>query len=292
MSTYNGGKYIREQIDSILNQKGVHVRLIVRDDGSKDETLSILEEYKSNDKLLYYTGKNLGPQYSFMHLLQNAEADDYYAFADQDDVWLEDKLYVAVSMLENHNEGPALYFSQTQLVDSDLNKIDNVVISPFLTLGESLIYACASGCTMVFNNKLKNIVTGKKLPPKMPMHDIWLVLTNMAVGGYTHFDTVPHILYRQHGDNEVGLGHGFMYMLKLRMSNFLSRGNVRYTQALNVYNTYKEEIPQANKALLFKFIEGKKSFVKRISIIFDKKYRCSDKTTQFLFWINVLFNKY
>lgn len=292
MSTYNGSKYIREQINSILSQKNVCVKLVVRDDGSKDDTLNILEEYKIQGKLLYYTGQNLGPQCSFMHLLNNVEADEYYAFADQDDVWLDDKLYSAVSVLEKHNDSASLYFCQTQLVDACLNKLDNVVIHPKLTFGESLVYAYASGCTMVFNDKLRNIVVSRKLPRNMPMHDLWLILTNMAFCGYTYFDKVPHILYRQHGNNEVGLGQGTIYMWKLRLRHFLSNGNIRYLRAFNLYKTYGNSIPLENRELLKEFVDGKRSLIKRIGIVFDKRLRCSDRTTQILFWLNVLMNKY
>lgn len=96
MSTFNGEKFIREQIESILAQENVNIKLLVRDDGSTDKTLDILNEYKNKGKLNYYIGKNLGPQLSFMHLLQNAPYCEYYAFADQDDVWLKDKLSTAI----------------------------------------------------------------------------------------------------------------------------------------------------------------------------------------------------
>lgn len=292
MSTYNGGRYIREQINSILNQKNVRINLVVRDDGSKDDTLNILEEYKEKGKLSYYTGQNLGPQHSFMHLLQNTTEDEYYAFADQDDYWMEDKLCAAIEKLQTHTDEPALYFGQTQLVDRHLNKIANVVINPNLTFGESLIYAYASGCTMVFSNKLKQILTSVELPSKLPMHDIWLILTNMTFNGYTYFDATPHILYRQHGDNEIGLGHGFVHMWKLRLHHLFSKGNVRFLQALNIYKTYGDRIPYQNKILLKEFIEGKSNFIKRINLIFNKHLRCSDRSTQILFWLNVLINKY
>ena len=122
MSTYNGEKYLREQIDSILGQRGVEVTLLVRDDGSSDATLSILDEYKSSGLLDYYCGSNLGPARSFMHLLQNAPASDFYAFSDQDDKWMDDKLLAAITSMEGHESEPALYFSQTQLVDAGLKK--------------------------------------------------------------------------------------------------------------------------------------------------------------------------
>lgn len=242
MSTYNGEKFLREQINSIMAQKGVNLNLVVRDDGSKDKTLSILEEYKSKGQLTYYTGSNIGPQYSFMDLLVNSEQNDYYAFSDQDDFWLEDKLYSAISYLKEHNDKPALYICQTQLTDANLNLRDNIEVHPKLTFGESLIYSYASGCTFVFNKKLKDFIAAHKIPDKLPMHDIWIILSNMAIDGYTYFDTNAHILYRQHENNEIGLGHGFFFKWHERLIKFCSKNNIRYYQALKLLQTYGSDI--------------------------------------------------
>ncbi len=87
MSTYNGEKYIREQLDSIFNQEGIDVKVVVRDDGSKDTTHAILDEYKKTHELVWYTGENLKSARSFMDLIYQAPESDYYAFADQDDYW-------------------------------------------------------------------------------------------------------------------------------------------------------------------------------------------------------------
>ena len=93
MSTYNGEKYIREQLDSILAQENVDVSILIRDDGSKDATLSILDEYSKRDNLSYYVdSRNLGACNSFIDLIWHVSLDyDYYALSDQDDFWLKDK---------------------------------------------------------------------------------------------------------------------------------------------------------------------------------------------------------
>ena len=101
MSTYNGEKYLREQIESILNQKNVRVQILVRDDGSTDHTHIILDEYQKNGKLNWYTGMNLKSSKSFMNLVTKAPETEYYAFCDQDDVWNNDKLYRAVNKLKS-----------------------------------------------------------------------------------------------------------------------------------------------------------------------------------------------
>ena len=292
MSTYNGERYLREQIDSILGQQGVEVSLLVRDDGSSDATLTILDEYKTSGQLDYYCGSNLGPARSFMHLLQNAPASDYYAFSDQDDKWMDDKLLSATAALEGHESEPALYFSQTQLVDAELNKIPSVIIRPKLTFGESLIYKFIGGCTMVMNHRLREAVAGF-MPEIMPMHDIWIYSIALGIGAFVHFDSRPHILYRQHGDNTVGLGQGAAYEWKKRFRRFTAAKNdERYLQARELSNGYHDKLTAPNAALLTLFLEGKTSVAKRFRMLTCSSLRCADRTTQLLFWINLLFNKY
>ena len=150
MSTYNGEKYIREQINSILAQTGVEVNLLVRDDGSKDKTLEILKGYK---EIKIIEAKNVGATNSFLELLSLAGEYEFYAFADQDDVWDENKLKVAISKLENY-DCPAIYSGNTRLVDKDLNEIKCETLSPITTLGAAIVKNYATGCTIVFNKEL------------------------------------------------------------------------------------------------------------------------------------------
>ena len=291
MSTYHGEKYLTEQIESIINQKDVNVNLFVRDDGSTDKTLTILRQYQEKGALTFYTGDNLGPQRSFLQLLQHAPKCDYYAFADQDDVWLSDKLSTGIESLKEHEDGPALYFSQTQLTDADLHPIPSVVIHPHLTFGEMLIYKFIGGCTMIMNNALRTTV-GNYVPAKMPMHDLWIYSIALAADAYVVFDPNPHILYRQHGNNTIGQGQGFVYEWTQRFKRFSTQTNERFSQAQELANGYFAVMSPENAALLRLFLEGKNSFWKRIGIICNHHLRCADRTTQRLFWLNVIFNKY
>ena len=114
MSTYNGEKYLREQLDSILKSTGVEVNVLVRDDGSTDSTVDILKEYTSSGKLSYYVDKNVGPAQSFRNLVEACDKNYFaYAYADQDDIWGEEKLFVAVSEIsdaEKEKVGPILWY--------------------------------------------------------------------------------------------------------------------------------------------------------------------------------------
>lgn len=290
MSSYNGEKYIRQQIDSILAQEGVAPILLVRDDGSTDSTLSILREYQDKGLLTYYQGANLGPQRSFMQLLKDAPPADYYAFADQDDVWLPEKLKCAADFLDGSSK-EALYLCQTQLVDADLNKIPSVIVSPLATFGEALIYKFAGGCTMVLNNKMRDKANAYS-PAYLAMHDIWLYTLAYALGADVCFDRTPHILYRQHGNNTIGQGQSQLYMWKLRFSRLLGKEAMRSRMAKEIYQGYGECMPQPQHDLLRLFVEGKDSFMKRVRIVFNSQLRCPDRTTQLLFWVNVMLNKY
>lgn len=198
MSTYNGEKYIKEQVDSILAQKKVEVDLLVRDDGSKDNTLDILREYK---KIEIVKATNVGATNSFFELIKLAGDYDFYAFADQDDVWDEDKLIIAVQQLESYS-CPAIYSSNTRLVDSSLNFIKNETLQPITTLGSAIVKNYVTGCTTVFNTQLMNYL--KRYTPKYaPFHDWWVNLVCLSVGGISVYDYEPHINYRQHGNNVV-----------------------------------------------------------------------------------------
>lgn len=128
MSTYNGAKYVREQIESILSQIGVEVKLTVRDDGSNDLTCEILKEYASLGKIALIKGENVGVSKSFFILLDSSPDCDFYAFSDQDDIWHNDKLLNAVkcmelSQKEKNCENGVLYFCNKNLVDSNGNYI-------------------------------------------------------------------------------------------------------------------------------------------------------------------------
>lgn len=238
MSTYNGEKYIQEQIDSILKQKDVEVKLLIRDDGSRDNTSSICREYEEkHPNISFYQGANIGVGRSFMELLKNAPEAEYYSFADQDDVWLEDKLKRAVSIIQeaetkdvsekigegypitsdyligrillvSENKVPILYGSNQMKVDENLNatglRFKNTPKCDFLSsLSTNVIY----GCTMVMNRKLREICVNIANPSEKVLrrknHDGWSLYIAYIVGIFV-YDSESHILYREHANQVVG----------------------------------------------------------------------------------------
>lgn len=293
MSTYNGERYLQEQIDSIMKQEDVEVDLLVRDDGSKDATINLLDEFKKNGIVgNWYQGQNLGPAYSFLDLLSNSSDDaDYFAFSDQDDFWKPEKLRVAVNMLSVANDVPALYFSRTQMTDANLNPIGMVCINPLLTFGESLVYEFIPGCTMVMNKRLRDIVKSYN-PAYLFMHDVWIYSVAQAVGARVFFDKQSHILYRQHGNNTIGQGYSCWHEWRRRYHRFINGEHSRYRRACEIKNGYFTMMSNENKAILDAFINAKTNMVKRINLCLDERFKCANASVKRFFNTALLLNIY
>lgn len=208
LATYNGEKYLREQLDSLLRQKGVQVKILARDDGSSDGTTAILTEYKEKGLLEWYTGEHINVQKGYLNLLKNAPDSDYYAFCDQDDVWDDDKLLIAVAELENlPADKPSIYYCGQRLVDENLKLISTHKISADRNPHTNFLISNVAGCTAVFNKVLLDAVNSAE-PDFILMHDSWIFKVCLALGGSYVADPSAHISYRQHGNNVAGLDGG------------------------------------------------------------------------------------
>ena len=214
MSTYNGEKYIQEQLDSLYSQQGVEVSLLVRDDGSNDSTKEILSANAKIHNLNWYQGGHRNVAKSFFELMKNsAETNcEYIAFCDQDDVWDHDKLKIAIEQLKKIT-GPALYYSGQRLVDENLNFIEDHKLNKDRSLKTRFVLSDFAGCTGVFNKALLNEIVLFE-PDYMLMHDTWILRICLALGGKVIVDPEPRIYYRQHSGNALGLGHGLSDSIK------------------------------------------------------------------------------
>lgn len=297
MSTYNGEKYLVEQINSILGQIIIDVDLMIRDDGSTDETLLIIDRYRDQFKNLYFMkGENVGCSESFMLLLKEAfliQAYDFYAYCDQDDVWLNDKLYYAVEKLKVIKpQIPAIYFSQTQLVDENLNLIHTPTLSMNCSFSESLMIYGATGCTEVFNYKLLEILSTTKYT-FISMHDTWSYQVCLALGGKVVFDEKAHILYRQHSDNVLGGVKSLSKVWKRRFKQIYSEDkNIRFKSAEAILNCLNQSLPDENKKILELIVDYKHDLRKRIILIFNKKFKTNSILNNLSFKISVLIGTY
>ena len=291
MSTYNGDWYIKEQLESIYAQKGVDVTLLVRDDGSRDGTCALLDYEQTEGHLTWYTGENLGPACSFWNLLEMAPQSSYYAFADQDDVWDENKLAAAVALLEKAGDSPALYFSQTRLVDKDLNEIKSVRIAPLLTFGEALSYQFVTGCTMVINDAMRRILK-KYTPSFIRMHDVWMYDVALAVGARVFFDPVPHISYRQHGNNAVGQDRTFVSIWKKRFQRLIKGECIRSRLAQELLRGYSAEMLDENLEIAQMAATYKDGFWHWMRLVFTARLRCAPLSINFSSKVAIVFRKF
>lgn len=208
LSTYNGEKYIYQQLESLYNQTiGSGLVVYIRDDGSKDRTCELIRGFHNDHpefNILLNPCSNVGVQKSFMELMKTAPEAECYAFCDQDDYWLPDKLRVAYDML-SHSEEATLYYSDYAITDADLNVIQTIQIANknvAHSITQILYQNMVPGCTMVINKALLDECNLLDID-RIRMHDVVVLgvayLTGKIVG-----DTNTRILYRQHGTNVVG----------------------------------------------------------------------------------------
>lgn len=292
LSTYNGEKYLEEQLQSIIGQHNISLSLFVRDDGSKDQTINILESYKKSGLLSWYTGENMRPAKSFWNLLCNTPESDYYAFCDQDDVWMEDKMEVAINRMKGYENTPCLYFSAKRLVDKNLNFIADTNNHYKLTLGEAMINNPVTGCTMVINNALYKVLLSAN--PDFPsLHDAWIYRVCLSVGGKVIYDTTPHIMYRQHEDNVVGyVGLCGRFKALLKTLTTKKTSSARSYSAKELLRCYSNIMTDDSRNLLIKLSEYDKSLLCKVKLLLDNDMKTSSKIARLTFFLYVMFNKY
>lgn len=275
ISTYNGEKYLEEQIDSIVKQEGVNVKIFVRDDGSTDGTQKLLNQFQKKGILYWYTGHNLRSAKSFLNLVSCAPMSDYYAFCDQDDVWNPDKLYRAISKLEclKDDSEPKLYCSNYQLVDATLENLpDNGHIST-VTFNAALVSSCCTGCTVVFDRKLLEILKIDS-PKVVVMHDDWVHKVCLAVGGTVIYDDYKSLKYRQHGSNVDGGVHNVSSKFRNIYNRIRSKDRVRSQQIREILRIYKSMMPRNHVILADKIATyADKNIFDRIQLAYDHEIR-------------------
>lgn len=288
LATYNGGKFLGAQIESLLNQKNVDVYILARDDGSSDNTIDILKSYKG-PKLDYYIGQeNLGAPYSFLDLIANSDEYDFYAYCDQDDVWMQDKLCEATKQIEG-KMGPVLYVSNYDVVDEKLTflrKSNFNFKDPFI-LGRTIVRGCPSGCTMVFNLETRNLLRKSK-PEFIRMHDYWTMLTVEAFHGTVITDDKSRILYRQHSNNTVGFKEDILTKINRFIKSAVNNKNERQLQANSLLTSYGDSLPEDSRKILYLVRDYRNSLSDKCKLLKNKELRPKELEYRLLFFISVV----
>ena len=263
MATWNGADHLQAQLDSFAAQDHPDWRLIAADDGSGDATLSILQEFaaRSPQGVTLTRGPGRGSAANFIALLADAPDCDWIALADQDDVWLPDRLSRGIAALSGHSgDGPALYCSATLHCDADLqNPHPSRAVPRSPGFRNALLQNIAAGNTILLNRAAAELVR-KTAPaaleiPDLVAHDWWLYQLISGAGGTVIYDSHPTLYYRQHGRNQVGANAGFRagrtrlaMLLKGRFSAW-NRANIAALRAA------KAHLTEENHALLEAFAQ-------------------------------------
>jgi glycosyltransferase involved in cell wall biosynthesis len=214
LATYEGARYLEEQLESLLSQTFTSWKLVARDDGSTDDTPSILQRYATRHpdriRLLPFDGRRLGAMGNFGALLESS-GGSHVMFCDQDDVWLPDKIEVtraAMAELQSRHgtEAPLLVHTDVRVVDETLRPISESMwrfqhLEPSRLLPRALLQNFVTGCTTMVNRALLDLAL--PIPPDARMHDWWLTLVALSFGAVRSLP-IATILYRQHGKNERG----------------------------------------------------------------------------------------
>lgn len=266
MATYNGDKYLAEQIKSIQNQTYANWKLLISDDCSNDNTIKIIKDFMKRDNriLLVSNGVRFGSAKSnFTFLLTKSHAP-YTMFCDQDDFWLPNKIRLSLDkiiQLENKKEDqiPILVFSDMQVVDKNLNEIAGSfeiysAIKPNrIKFNQILAQSVGAGCTMICNKKLVQLALKTPQNTYMIMHDWWLSLIASSFGEIGHID-VATSLYRQHEVNSVG-AESFSALDRVkhirRMTNRFIK-SVRQAESFN--NVYGYNLNKKYKYIINNYI--------------------------------------
>ena len=219
LSSYNGEKYIEQQIESLLAQTGVDITILIRDDGSSDHTLEIVEKMFKGTRHIFFKGDNVGPALSFYNLMKLAfekyNQFEYFAFCDQDDIWHNDKLLTAISTMrtteKNTNACKKLYFCSSDIINESSQKIASSSKRYFNNIDYRMCFHRnpALGCTMVFNFKLLcecmkiwDYIQSPSFDKRyLPMHDAWMFCVANFTNTQIFADKKEKIHYRIHNLN-------------------------------------------------------------------------------------------
>lgn len=290
MSTYNGEKYLDEQLKSLADQTVLNeMTVYIRDDGSGDQTISIVRSWEEKLKIVLFKENNIGPALSFWKLLMNTEIKaDYYAFCDQDDIWDENKLEAAIDRLKDDTH---LYVCNSRKIDENGNIVflkqmetQSVISIPML-----FVSGIAQGCSMVFTDSLRQYLIEKKIQC-IPMHDIILMLYAVQYGKI-FWDRIPHFCYRIHSNNVLAKENKTLVQ-KIKTTCWSWKNCARNSMAdvANEMIGNCENLSEIDKEFLFNVADYKDVLPKKIKILTDKRLGKVNKRALRAYRIKVIWN--
>lgn len=302
MATYNGAQYIRQQLESFESQTIRDWELVISDDGSTDETLQIIQNFKEKHPLhsiSILNGPKKGFASNFLSMLEKYNGDAlFFAFSDQDDVWENNKIENALKKLKTiPSNKPALYCGRTEYINQSGNRYTPAQYSRRFnhkpSFENSLVQCLAGGNTMVFNRRALELVISTQLNNKVPSHDWWIYQLISGCGGVVFYDPQPTVLYRQHNTNLIGGNKKFLAKAR-RLYMFLS-GKFALSNRLNLANLLKnkEILEQSSIISLENYYQAcnNNRFYLRVAFFFKSKAKRQSLLENLLLYLGVIFKK-
>ena len=284
VAVYNGEKYLKAQLDSIISQTYKEFNIIIRDDGSQDSSLDIIKEFKLQypEKVQIVEGSpSKSAKNNFFELMNHATSD-YVMFCDQDDFWLENKIELTLNKMKESEKDygastPVLCHTDLAVVDSTLNvlhpsfyKMQKFDISK-TSINRAMVQNIVTGCTVMINKPLLELAINTNSEDVI-MHDWWLFLIASAFGKVEAVN-IPTIMYRQHNNNQLGaqdpskIGY---YTGRLKSGSSL---HLTYAQAESFYRAFESKLPEHQKSIVKEYISlPEKNKLQKISSIIKNDF--------------------
>ena len=292
MSTYNGQKYLEEQMKSLQKQTLKDITTIyIRDDGSNDDTIKIIERWSEYLDIVLYKEENIGPAQSFWKLFMNMDIQaDYYAFCDQDDIWDYDKLEKGVEALRNEKK-EALWCSNCRIINNNnkiiLDKMNMKV--PDFSIVSQMVCGTTQGCSMMLNNILRNYIAQKNIK-KFPMHD-FVVMTYAIAKGNVIYDSNPSFSYRVHDANVIASGgKNTLTHIKDSLKRWFSNSHRNeLSEFAKVFmKDNKDCLDMETSSYITNLIKSKHNLICRVRIVFNRNTKSDNKRAERSFKIRTI----
>lgn len=295
LSTYNGEAFLREQLDSYLNLEGFeNCCVLIRDDGSTDDTRQILKEYADRHGFQVEYGENLGTTKSYEWLIRHSSCKcDFFALSDQDDVWLPNKISDAITCMEKiPMQIPILFATRSCITDRELHPIGySILPKRGISFYNAMVQNVLPGHTQVLNRSLKNLLSERGLTGAHVV-DWWIYLTASATGEVVYSD-IPTVLHRQHGNNSVGYGLGILQSIHKKIKYVIQgKGNAISLQLNEFLQKYGDILPTEYRTELERYLCGLHGPLRRLDYLRHSRVFRQKITEDKLFYILYLLGKY
>ncbi len=291
MSTYNGNLYLKQQIDSILNQNITSIDIYVRDDGSKDGTIELLKSYQNEGKIKsLILGSNVGYSKSFYEIINSVpEEYDFYAFSDQDDYWLFDKISSGIQRMLNNKS--SLYVSSLIFVDKNLKSLYKKSFKNKLSFPSVFSRGSFAGCTMIFNYEVLSLIKSLSVFYFLS-YDYLTLLFTLLNGKKVYYDNDSKILHRIHHSNATIRIESCFKKINKRIIEIQKIKNTRELLSKELLNLTTNNFSIENIQFIKLYRDYKFSLIKKFRFILNKDLSTNRFLIDILNRFLILFNKY